>query len=151
MRPVLVLGVGNRLMMDDGVGVAVVEHLAAHAPPDDRVRYEIGETDFAYCLELAEQTDQLILVDAVMTEKGPGDVTVLELRALSPAGPGLSLHHAHLVDLLLQHDPETSAVLVGIEPFQIDFHWGLSPVLAGRFAGIVRAVKEAIGQVRRPR
>ena len=33
MRSILVLGLGNRLMMDDGIGVAVVEALAGRAPP----------------------------------------------------------------------------------------------------------------------
>lgn len=149
MRPTLVLGVGNRLMMDDGVGIAVVELLARSQPPDGEVRYEIGETDFAYCLELAEQTDRLILVDAVATDQRPGDVTLVPLKQISPSGPGLSLHHAHLVDLLLQRDPQTNAVLVGIEPFEIAFHWGLSPELEGEFDRIVRAVKEAIDGLRR--
>lgn len=148
MRPILVLGVGNRLMMDDGVGLLVVEHLANLQPSDEQVCYEIGETDFAYCLELAAQTDRLILVDAVVTNQRPGDVTVLPLKEISPAGLGLSLHHAHLVDLLLQQDPLTSAVLVGIEPFHIAFHWGLSAELEGRFEQIVGEVREVIERLK---
>lgn len=142
------MGVGNRLMMDDGVGLLVVEHLAKEQASDEEVCYAVGETDFAYCLELAAQTDRLILVDAVETNQRPGAVTLFPLQELSPAGLGLSLHHAHLVDLLLQQDPFTTAVLVGIEPFHIAFHWGLSPELEGRFAQIVDDVRAAIARVK---
>lgn len=144
MRPLLVLGLGNRLMMDDGVGVAVVEALARQQPPGERVRYEVVETDFAYGLELAAQAERLVLVDAVEFGGRPGEVATLPLREIDPAGPGLSLHHAHLVDLLLCREPETAAVLVGIEPFQIGFHLGLSTEMEQRFEQIVAQVKGEI-------
>lgn len=144
MSAVTVLGLGNRLLMDDGVGVAVVETLARRQARSGPVRYEVVETDFAYGLVLAEEADRLILVDAVTAGAEPGTVSVWRLCELGSAGPGLSLHQAHLVDLLLRSGQATSAVLVGIEPFRIGFHWGLSAEMEERFERTVEDVGRVV-------
>lgn len=147
MTPVLVLGLGNRLMMDDGVGVAVVEALARLEPPDRLVRYEVGETDFAYSLELALESDCLIVVDAVLQQRNPGDMAILPLQEVSPSAAGISLHDAHFLDLLQQVAPGKAGVLIAIEPYRIDLHWGLSPVLNKAFDSIVAGVRQVVGRL----
>lgn len=89
--PTLVLGLGSRLLMDDGVGIAVVEALAER--PFCAARYEVVETDFAHGLALAEEANRLILVDAVAAGGNPGAVNVWHLCELGPTGPGLSLNN----------------------------------------------------------
>lgn len=149
MKRVLVLGLGNRLMMDDGIGVAVVEALAAQEPADGQIRYEVGETDFDYCLELAAETELLIVVDAAETGRRPGDVAVFPLRELASRSKGLSLHHLHFLDLLLQLKSVKRGALIGIEPVHIAVHYGLSPELAEQVPAITRHVRAAIDQVMR--
>ena len=140
MRSILVLGLGNRLMMDDGIGVAVVEALAGRPPGDGRVTWAIGETDFEYCLGLAAAHDYLIVVDAALTGKAPGEVSVFPLDAAPGGRSGVSAHDVHFLDLLHQSDQGKAGVLLGIEPAEICLHWGLSRCLSDGFDRIVEAV-----------
>lgn len=145
MKPLLVLGLGNRLMMDDGIGVVVVEALSRQHPPDGTISYAIGETDFDYCLDLATRAKDLVIVDAAITGKRPGDISTFPLLEMACQRPGLSLHHVHFLDVLLQLDAPRSGTLIGIEPHQIDFHLGLSRTLDDQLDAIVDKVKAAIG------
>lgn len=147
MKELLVLGIGNRLMMDDGVGVLVVEALAARRPVE--AIYAVGETDVDYCLDLALLAPYLILVDAAATGRAPGTVTTFPLGEVTAMGAGLSLHHVHLLDLLHQHQPRKRGALIGIEPYRVDFHWGLSGELAERWDQILTGVEAAIAQAAR--
>lgn len=49
-RTFIVLGIRNQLMMDDGVGIYLVEELA-DKNEDAQVHYLVGESDVDYCLE----------------------------------------------------------------------------------------------------
>lgn len=144
MKPVLVLGLGNRLMMDDGIGVAVVEALAAQGPADERVQYAVGETDFDYCLEVAADCESLIVVDAAVTGRRPGEVSVFPMEALATCRPGLSLHNLHFLDLLRQRQSGQPGVLIGIEPFRVEVHFGLSRELTRQLDSIVNKVRSHI-------
>lgn len=137
----LVLGLGNRLMMDDGIGVEVVERLASQP---DGIRYAVAETDFAYALELAAEAASVLIVDAAMTGGAPGTVSLLPLADLAVARPGLSMHQLHFVDLLLQLGLPKRGALIGIEPAQIEFHLGLSDELRPRLDEIVSHVRGII-------
>lgn len=144
MKPILVLGIGNQLMMDDGVGIEVVRRLSRE---HTGVRYAVGETDFDYCLSLALEARFLVVVDAAQTGKEPGEVTVFPLHTITGSRPGLSLHQTHFLDMLTRTEPPVPGILIGIEPYQIDFHWGLSDRLQAQLESIVSRVQAAIGQV----
>jgi len=77
---VLVAGVGNLFLGDDGFGPEVVRRLAGTAlPPGVRaVDYGIRGMHLAY--DLLDGYDALILVDAIPAAEPPGTVTVLEVR-----------------------------------------------------------------------
>lgn len=144
MKPLLVLGIGSRLMMDDGIGVYVVEALRKEKFYNEWIAYEIGETDFNYCMDVVIDAEYVIIIDAAISGKNPGDVSVFSLSELSSSKPGISLHNVHFLDLLHQFHHKKKGVLLGIEPFQIDFHWGLSMELSQTFDDIVVQVKRII-------
>jgi hydrogenase maturation protease len=75
---ILVAGIGNLFLADDGFGCEVARRLAARPLPDGvRVKdYGIRGLDLAY--ELLEPYDAVILVDAVRRGDAPGTVTVLQ-------------------------------------------------------------------------
>ena len=80
MAKVLVAGIGNLFLSDDGFGPEVVRRLAGHArvPADVRVvDYGIRGLHLAY--DLLDGYDALVIVDAVPTGATPGAVTVLEV------------------------------------------------------------------------
>ena len=77
-RDILVAGIGNIFLGDDGFGVAVVEQLAARPQPD-RVRVtDFGIRGFDLAFALLDEPEATILVDAMPRGEPPGTVYVLE-------------------------------------------------------------------------
>jgi hydrogenase maturation protease len=94
------MGIGNRLMQDDGIGIYIVEKLRERDTTDN-IRYVIGETDIDYCLDAIKEADFVVIVDAVKTGESPGNVTVVPLeKAVYTTAPGLSCHNLHLLDMI---------------------------------------------------
>ena len=149
MKPILVLGIGSRLMMDDGIGVYIVETLAKQTPEDEWLTYEVGETDLEYSFDLMLCAEYLIVIDAVITGKKPGEMSIFLLSELQFVNQGISQHNLHFMDLVNQLAQRKKGVMIGIEPFHIDFHWGLSRELSEIFGTIVDKVEDTIERIKR--
>jgi hydrogenase maturation protease len=127
----LVLGIGNTIMTDEGVGIHVIEHLQKTCPDKDNVSFIDGGTlSFSLAGFLAEH-EQLIVVDAARTGGAPGSVVCYEGNEMDRylTGNRQSVHEVGLTDLLdiarlSDHYPENRA-LIGIEPESMD--WGDEP------------------------
>jgi hydrogenase maturation protease len=143
--PVLVLGIGNELLGDDGVGVVAARSLAAAQIPGVDV-LEAGAIGLKLMAYLAGRRAVLVL-DAVATDQGkPGDVVVLgdsEVRRSHGMRP--TAHDISLVDALSAAELTGCAPgqvsLVGIVPASITQRWGLSPVVASRVAAMTDAAR----------
>lgn len=86
----LILGVGNSILTDDGVGIKIAHKLKERNP-----ELEVTETSEAgiALLDLIVGYDKLIIIDSIKTEKGkPGELYKLELEALKPAANPSSSH-----------------------------------------------------------
>lgn len=148
VRRVLIAGLGNLLLSDDGVGVHVVRALTAD-PPAGAAVAEIG-TAVLDALELLEAADTVIAVDAVQAGCEPGSVYRFELQgddgAAKPQdGPAPLWRAAHELDLrsalpLLKHRPRV--IVIGVEPFCLDYGLELSPAVAEMLPQVVAAVRE---------
>jgi hydrogenase maturation protease len=139
MKKVLVLGIGNRLMGDDGIGVYVVEALRKQRK-DDHITYIAGETDIDYCLHVIEDADVLIIVDAVVSSNKVGEVSLLPLEIFKTKDQGISAHNLHLFHTIPIVYPSIKAYLIGIEIARIDFGLELCEELTGNFQIIVEHV-----------
>jgi len=140
MDKILVLGVGNRLMGDDGIGLYVVEKLMQENK-DENVRYIIGETDMYFCLEKIKESEKLIIVDAMDAGENPGDISIIRLdHSDKNINIGLSHHNLHLIDLMKLHNIIVEVILIGIKPFDISFKVGLSSVLLNKLKYITKSV-----------
>nr|WP_156024716.1 hydrogenase maturation protease [Smaragdicoccus niigatensis] len=126
----LVAGIGNIFLGDDGFGSEVVRRLPDLGPGIRVVDYGIRGVHLAY--DLLEGVDELILVDAIPSRGAPGTVHVLE----AAAGNGAALD-AHAMDpatvfaslkALGGELPRT--IVVGCEAENIDEGMGLSPTVA---------------------
>ncbi|WP_066173720.1 hydrogenase maturation protease [Bacillus marinisedimentorum] len=142
MGDVLVLGIGNQLMMDDGIGIYLVEELEKRFG-ESNIRFEIGESDIDYAFEQIEAADFVLILDAIYAGKRPGEVSVLPLSGLHESQPlGISPHNLHLFQMLHQQRETIKGFLIGVEPGEVRFHMGLSDVAAERWEGIVDEVAE---------
>ena len=86
----LILGVGNPILTDDGVGIKIAQKLKEGNPELEVI--ETSEAGIAL-LDLIAGYDKLIIIDSIKTEKGkPGDLYKLELEDLKPAQDFSSSH-----------------------------------------------------------
>ena len=86
----LILGVGNPILTDDGVGIKIAQKLKEEKPELEVV--ETSEAGIAL-LDLIAGYDKLIIIDSIKTEQGkPGQVYKLELGDLKPAMDFFSSH-----------------------------------------------------------
>ena len=143
---VLVLGLGNILLSDEGVGVRVVEALQARYRIPDGVDVIDGGTSGMDMLDLMANRDHLIVVDAVNTGEPPTtvirlageDVPVFFQSKISPHQLGLSDVLAAL--RLLEWEP-AGITLIGIVPAALDLGLELSPAIAAKLDDLVAMVR----------
>jgi len=144
MGHITVLGIGNRLMMDDGIGLYVVENLKNKDMYHD-LKYVIGETDIDFCLDEIQGSDYLIVVDAVSTGNKPGEITIKPLNEALPVfNAGLSAHNLHFMDILTRTVRDIKGILVGIEVSEVNYKIGLSEVLTQKLPEIADKVGNLI-------
>lgn len=128
----LVLGIGNLVMSDDGVGVKVVQKLQREFRFDDSVEIMDGGTLGLDLLPKLEGIDRLILVDAVETGREPGTCVRMSGDELPIAlETKVSPHQMGLKDLLsvaelMGHAPR-EMVLIGVQPGSIEMDTELTP------------------------
>ena len=147
--PLLVLGLGNPLCGDDGIGVAAVALLDRLYETPEGARVLDGGTLGLALLPELERADRVILVDAVRDDAPVGSFVRLEGRDVPPAvAIRLSPHQVGVADLLeaavwLERYPE-SILLLGLVPGSIALGLARSPeVEANRFGLVERVVEEA--------
>jgi hydrogenase maturation protease len=148
-KRILVLGVGNILFTDEGVGVRVIEHLERMYEFSGNVTLYDGGTLGMRLMQPILESELLIVVDAVLGDGPPGTLYRL-------TGEGLrqslafknSLHQTDLVDTLIYCEllgNRPDAVVVGIEPQDFrSMSVSLSPVMEGCMERIVSAVVDEI-------
>jgi hydrogenase maturation protease len=146
MQRTLVLGIGNTLLSDEGLGVHLLEYLRARHPDLPGVTWLDGGTLSFTLAPVIEEHETLIVLDAAQLNKPPGSISLLTGEAMDAfVGHGKrSVHEVGLVDLLtiahLQGRLPQRRALLGIQP--ADFGWGEQPGET-----VMRAIPEASAQV----
>lgn len=146
---VLIAGVGNQLLGDDGVGVVVARELMKTKLPQFIDVRELG-TRSLDILSMVEGYSKVVFVDAVRSGKPPGTVTVYRIGdVLDLKAPDLvSLHELDLIATIrigrLTDRLPKSVVLVGIEPERIGVGISLSETVGKSISEAARlALREA--------
>jgi hydrogenase maturation protease len=155
---VLVAGIGNIFLGDDGFGVEVAQRLTGASWPEGvRVEdYGIRGVHLAY--ELLDGYDALVLVDAVPMGESPGTLALIEPTGLgepetddpspAPVMDAHSMNPAVVLGMLRSLGGHVDRVLVvGCEPSAIEEGIGLSPPVAAAVDGAVRAVSDALAEL----
>jgi len=148
-KRILVLGVGNILFTDEGIGVRAIEELERLYDVSDNVTLMDGGTLGTRLMEPIMNCDQLIVVDAVLGDGPAGSIYRLTGEDLRKSLAFKdSMHQTDLVDTLIMCElvgnrPE--AMIIGMEPH--DFHTmalELSPVAKERQEALMSFVLEEI-------
>ncbi len=150
MKKTLVLGLGNTLLGDEGVGVRVVEQLAQLGERPGVEWMDGGTLSFTLAGPIAE-ADRLIVVDAANLQGKSGDLQIFMDEAMDHfigSGKMSSVHEVSLVDLLsitaLSADLPAPRALIGIQPQQVDWSESLSPSVEAALPAAVGAVQNLL-------
>jgi len=151
-KTVLVLGLGNPLRGDDGVGPRVVEALNRRKLPEG-VKAQDGGTGGFDLLHVLEGWERAVIVDAADVGREPGQFirfTPDEARLVESAD-GFSLHNAGLAEALALADavgqPLLALVIFGVQPEKIGWGEGLSETMEAALPDIVNAVLNEINKL----
>ena len=148
----LVLGVGNTILSDEGVGPWVVERLRALNPDAPGITWMDGGTLSFSIAASVEDAKYLIVVDATELKAEPGTVRVFVDEDMDRmlGGHGRSIHEVGLMDLLniarlTERLPQHRA-LVGIQPGVVDWGTEPTPAVGAAMPEAARAVAALIRQ-----
>ena len=150
MQPtILVLGLGNTLLRDDGLGIRAVERLTAEYELPAEVEVLDGGVMGLDLLSRLEGITALLIVDAIRAGRPPGTPIRLEGDAIPAAlAQKMSMHQAGLQDLLavsaLRGTLPERVVLYGLEPEIIGWGIELSPNIAPQIDKLVASVVQEL-------
>ena len=138
----LILGVGNLLLSDEGVGVRVIERLLAEYDLPEQVQVLDGGTLGLDLLYYLEGVDNLLIIDAVEMESEPGKLLRMEGEDV-PAflSVKMSPHQIGIPDMLfaakLRDLYPRNVVLWGVQPLKLDVGMELSPLINAKIDVLV--------------
>jgi hydrogenase maturation protease len=148
-QKILVLGIGNLLLRDEGVGIHVVQELNSRYQFSENVSLVDGGTLGSRLIGVLSECDELIVVDAVKNAGAPGSLYRLEgadlnLKTLTKN----SLHEASFLETLLQCQMlgyQFNTVIIGVEPEDIS-PWSdeLTATVKEKVPDLIRAVLDEV-------
>jgi len=151
MSKTLVLGVGNLIQSDDGVGIHAIRRLLELAELPDDVQVVDGGTMGLELLHCLEGVAHLVVVDAVETGMPAGTlIRMADDQVPAYLSLKMSPHQIGLPDLLfaskLRDLYPQQVVIWGIQPAAIEMGLELSPAVADQLDALVQKVLDEIAQ-----
>ena len=144
--PILVLGVGNILLSDEGVGVRVVEELQKRSLPRC-VEVVDGATRAMELVDIIRGRDKVIIVDALAAGTEPGAVfkfgpeQLAETKKMSVSVHDIGVHEAIFLLSLTGELPE-DITIYGIQPGSLELGEGLTEPVASAAAKVIEFILE---------
>jgi hydrogenase maturation protease len=151
MEKILVMGVGNVLLSDEGVGVHTIEYMRDKPLPDYLNTLDGGTGGF-HLLSLIDEYKKMILIDATIDDNPVGTLRVLQPRFSKDFPRALTTHDIGLKDLLdtasvLNKLPKIMLIVVTISPIQ-EIGLKLSPEIEALLPIIYQKVLETAEELR---
>jgi len=143
----LILGVGNTLRQDDGIGPIVINQLKEENL--NNVDLIDGGTDGLTLFEYIKKYQNAIIIDAVEMGHEPGEIklfTPAEVK-LNVVSDTLSTHGfglKEIIELMQSLEVKTNLKIIGIQPKSIDYGEGLTSEISTKVEKVKNLVKENI-------
>jgi len=149
-REIVIIGVGNPLMGDDGIGIHVAEALRLEVLPRNVAVFD-AETRAFDVLEYMNGSDKAVIVDAYNKGGKPGNIyrfTFAPSSEVLDESINLSMHDINFIDALRAgrevYELPEEIVILGIEPRILECSLDLSPELNNALPKIIEAVKSEL-------
>jgi len=143
--PILILGIGNYLMGDEGVGVHTALRLQEMGLPEN-IEIVDGGTGGFHLLQYFEDHDTVILIDATLDGNAPGTIRLIEPRFAKDFPRAMSTHDIGLRDMVsalqwMEKMPHIYLFVVSIETIQQQ-GIELTPAIENAMPLLLEKVKE---------
>ena len=142
---IAVLGIGNTLMQDEGVGVHMVNALMQDWHFEPEIEIADGGTMGLELMDYFRENDKIIIVDAVNFNKEPGFVGSIENEdILARLNTKLTLHHLGLTDVLaslklIDVNPE-QIFLIGVQPEKVELGLEMTETVEGKMGRMLEVI-----------
>jgi hydrogenase maturation protease len=150
----LILGIGNLLLGDEGVGVHAAHALADAFPPEEVTVLDVG-TAILDALPDIEKADRIIIVDAVKADGAPGSVYRIPIQDMAASPVIASMHGFDFSRVLClagrsEANGTPEVIVIGVEPAVIDWSLELSPLVARALPTVLAAVRGEVEVTGKP-
>lgn len=145
---IVVIGVGNLLLKDEGIGIHAIRALQDMNLPAD-VKLIDGGTS-PDIIAYTRAGDKIIIIDCAKSGGKPGDIYRFKPEELA-AGKGTltSAHEMGVIENLklmeMTGNKPKEVIIIGIEPAEMDWGMELSKTLKKRLAEVIKVVMREIG------
>ena len=150
MKKILIVGLGNILLQDEGIGIHVIEKLRNETDIPPEVELIEGETKGLALLPLLKGGTYIIFVDAMEFEGAAGEIKVLHDKEIVSANNMLiSAHEVGLSDIislisLTERAEPPKTTLVGVKPMNLETGLQLSPEVEKSIPKIIQIIKQEV-------
>ena len=137
---VSIVGIGNRLRGDDGVGPEIIKRVENPLP--SLLLFDVGEAPENYLGKIVKQKpDAIVFIDAVDFDAPPGTIKVVETDDIR--NESLSTHNVslNLVAKYLQRETSADIFLLGIQPETTEFGREISQAVREGLEKIVKMLE----------
>ncbi len=146
---ITILGIGNLLMQDEGIGIHVIEELKKDKLPDN-VELVDGAASGFDLLPVIESCDKLIVIDAIKTDDEPGSIYCFDPRKIDiQRDKAVSLHDVdffQVLDFAGKHRHLPAVTMITIVPEKLGWGMELSPRLKSRITEVKRLIINEINK-----
>jgi len=147
----VILGIGNVLQKDDGLGVYAASYLKENYSFSEEVEIINGGVEGINLFSLLEQNNTVLILDSIELEDEPGSIYLIPSSELS--GHGLNSGGAHEIGVIqcldmleLQGKPQPEATILGIVPQHVTFDMALSQTITNAFDGYIKVALDFLKQ-----
>ncbi len=153
MADLTVLGIGNILMQDEGVGVRLLEEIQQRRTWPESIEFVDGGAGGLNLLNVIESAQKMVVFDAAEMKLAPGEFRIITPAQVvdEPMDHRISMHDEPLTETLklceqFSHRPDTIKILV-VQPASIDFGTKLTPTIKAVFDKLADAAQKLVEQV----
>lgn len=144
----LILGVGNLLLQDEGVGIHVIQALEKETLPD-HVHLLDGGTGGFHLISWLEKYERIIMIDATLDDNPPGTIRLVRPRYASDFPPLMSAHEIGLKDMIEVMQlttgklPDIQLIVISVQNIN-DVGMTLSPPVEAAVPRVINQLKTII-------
>ena len=147
----LIIGIGNILQKDDGLGVYAASYLHENYTFSQEVKIINGGVEGIHLFNVLEENSHVIVLDCLQLNDEPASIYAIPAQEIS--GYGLNNGGAHEIGILqcmdmmeLQGKEIPEAIVIGIVPAEVTFAFGLSQEIIEAFEGYISVVLQYLSK-----